>query len=81
MVSVVEKLWNSLRKSLGNFCGMFCTGFINCGFFDGFWWNSVCFSQVFQKFCAGFNFKNTPIFCDKLGGFTHFPQSLLLLLI
>ncbi len=80
MAKIVENLWNSLRKSLGIFGGTFCTDFVSCDFCANFWWNSIYFTQVFQKFCAGFYFKNIPIFCNKLGGFTHFPHSLLLLL-
>lgn len=80
MVNTVEKMWNSLRKYMVKTSGIFCTDFRNSVFKNSFWWICCRFSHILQKFCAKFLFKNTPIFCDKLGGFTHFPHSLLLLL-
>ena len=80
MASFVENVWNSLRKSLGIFGGTFYTVCLNFDYFISSWWNSTCFSQVFQKFYAGLFSKFAPIFCDKMGGFTQFPHSLLLLL-
>lgn len=81
MAKSVENLWNSLRKNTRKVCGLFYTKNQLGVFMNSFWWNSIYFSQVFQKFCATFLFKNTPVFSNKSGGFAHFPHSLLLLLI
>ncbi len=72
MVKNVDNLWNSLRKSLAKKCGIFYTVFYDRDTLNDFWWNSLRFSHVFQKFYANLFYKNTPIHNVNLVGFYTF---------